>query len=75
MFIHTKLISFVAKSKSTSQNRNIIQNHPICRKTCPSQSTFEKLEKSDIILMKIVFSQRKQKKLSASFLYQMTDLI
>lgn len=72
MSLHTKLMNFIAKSKSTPQDRNIIQKHPTCRKTCLSQTTSEELVKSDILIMKILFSQRKQNKLSARFLYQMT---
>lgn len=41
---------------------------PTAAKTCPSQTSFKELAKSDIILMRILFSQRKQKKLLAKFL-------
>lgn len=41
---------------------------PTVAKTCPSQTSFKELAKSDIILMRILFSQRKQTKLLAQFL-------
>lgn len=72
MFAHKKLINFAAKGKSVPQNTNITQSHPACRKTCPSQTSLKELAKSDIILMRILFSQRKQKKLPAKFFHQMT---
>lgn len=67
-----KLINFVAKGKSRSQNRTSFKVVLLMAKTCPSQTSFEELAKSDIILMKILFSQRKWNKLSAKFLHQMT---
>lgn len=73
IFTYAKWLILLLKARICPRTEtDIIQSCPTCKPNMSKSTTFEELVKAYITLMKILFSQWKQNKLSTKFFSQIT---